>query len=64
MEAVEIFFHGHLNTISLDRIPIQFILGCHQHRAQRADDIKEVLNILDEKETHLKVRQYLGPSPL
>lgn len=64
MEAVEIPFHGKMDTMSLDDIPIQFILGCHQHRAQRADDIKEVLNILDEKETHLKIRQCLWPSPL
>lgn len=51
LEAVEIPFHGKVDTMSLDNIPIQFILGCHQHRAQRADDIKEVLNILDEKNT-------------
>lgn len=51
MEAVEIPFRGKVDTTSLDNIPIQFILGCHQHRAQRADDIKEVLNTLDEKNT-------------
>lgn len=64
LEAVEILFHGKMDTMSLDNIPIQFILGCHQHRAERADDIKEVLNISDEKETHLKIRQCLWPSPL
>lgn len=64
MEAVDISFHGNMDTMSLDKIAIQFLLGCHQHWAQREDDIKEVLNISNEKETHLKIRQYLRPSPL
>lgn len=46
---------GNMDTVSPDKIPTWFILGCHQHRAQRADDIKEVLNIL-EKETHQEIR--------
>ena len=64
MEVVEIPFHGNMDTMSLDKIAIHFLLGCHQHWAQREDDIKEVLNISNEKETHLKIRQYLRPSPL
>lgn len=36
--------------------PLRFILGYHQHRAQKADDIKKILNIMDEKETHVNIR--------
>lgn len=40
LEAVEISFDGNMDTVSPDKISIQFILGCHQHRAQNVDDIK------------------------
>lgn len=53
-----------MDTMSLDKILIQFIVGFHQHWAQRENDIKKVLNILNEKESNLKVKQYLWLSPL
>lgn len=43
-----------MDTMSLDKILIQFIVGFHQHWAQRENDIKKVLNILNEKESNLK----------
>lgn len=55
-EAVEIPLYGNMDTVSPDKISIQFIMGCQQHRAQKADDINVILNILDEKETHVKIR--------
>ena len=43
-----------MDTMSLDKILIQFIVGFHQHWAQRENDITKVLNILNEKELSLK----------
>ena len=53
-----------MDTMSLDKILIQFIVGFHQHWAHRENYIKKVLNILNEKESNLKIKQYLWLSPL
>lgn len=56
---VEIPLSGSADTtVSDGKTQTHSILECYQWRTEKADDIKEALNMLDWKETYLEVRSH------